>query len=48
MDSENYKYFDTIYGKGVLLVEMKRLDKRNAFSPEFIYELCNIWDYIEN
>lgn len=48
MDSENYKYFDTIYGKGVLLVEMNRLDKRNAFNPEFIYELCNIWDYIEN
>ena len=48
MDSENYKYFETIYGKGVLLVEMNRLDKRNAFNPEFIYELCNIWDYIEN
>ena len=48
MDSENYKYFDTIYGKGVLLVEMNRLHKRNAFSPEFVYELCKIWDYIES
>jgi enoyl-CoA hydratase len=48
MDSKNYRYFDTLYGKGVLLIEMNRLEKRNAFSPEFIYELCNIWDYIEN
>ena len=48
MESENYKYFETIYGKGVLLIEMNRLKKRNAFSPEFVYELCNIWDFIEN
>ena len=48
MESEKYKYFETLYGKGVLLVEMNRLEKRKAFIPEFVYELWHIWDYIEN
>ena len=48
MESKKYNFFDTKLNKCVLTIEMNRLEKRNAFSPGFIDELCDIWDYIEN
>tara|TARA_X000001036_G_scaffold191837_1_gene180926 strand:+ start:18755 stop:19513 length:759 start_codon:yes stop_codon:yes gene_type:complete len=48
MESKKYNFFDTKLDKYVLTIQMDRLEKRNAFDPVFVNELCDIWDNIEN
>ena len=47
MDLEKYKYFNLIIKDSVIHIEINRPEKRNSFNPRLVYELCEIWDFIE-
>tara|TARA_Y100001970_G_C14081106_1_gene774742 strand:- start:256 stop:1011 length:756 start_codon:yes stop_codon:yes gene_type:complete len=48
MDLDKYKYFNLQIDNSVLEIQINRPEKKNAFNPEMVYELCNIWEIIES
>ena len=48
MDLDKYKYFNLQIENSVVKIEINRPEKKNAFNPEMVNELCHIWESIEN
>jgi len=48
MDLDKYKYFNLQISNSALEIQINRPEKKNAFNPEMVYELCDIWEIIES
>ena len=48
MDLDKYKYFNLQISNSVVEIQINRPEKKNAFNPEMVYELCDIWEIIES
>ena len=48
MDSDKYKYFNLQIDNSVVQIQINRPEKKNAFNPEMVNELCHIWEIIES
>ena len=48
MDSDKYKYFNLQIDNSVVQIQINRPEKKNAFNPEMVCELCDIWEIIES
>ena len=48
MDLDKYKYFNLQIDNSVVEIQINRPEKKNAFNPEMVYELCDIWEIIES
>ena len=48
MDLDKYKYFNLQISNSAVEIQINRPEKKNAFNPEMVYELCDIWEFIES
>jgi len=48
MDLDKYKYFNLQISNSAVEIQINRPEKKNAFNPEMVYELCDIWEIIES
>ena len=48
MDLDKYKYFNLQISNSAVEIQINRPEKKNAFNPEMVYELCDIWEVIES
>tara|TARA_B100000945_G_C20312664_1_gene563620 strand:- start:67 stop:822 length:756 start_codon:yes stop_codon:yes gene_type:complete len=48
MDLDKYKYFNLQIDNSIVEIQINRPEKKNAFNPEMVCELCNIWEIIES
>ena len=48
MDLDKYKYFNLQISNSVVEIQINRPEKKNAFNPEMVCELCDIWEIIES
>ena len=48
MDSDKYKYFNLQISNSAVEIQINRPEKKNAFNPEMVCELCDIWEIIES
>ena len=48
MDLDNYKYFNLQISNSAVEIQINRPEKKNAFNPEMVCELCDIWEIIES
>ena len=48
MDLDKYKYFNLQISNSVVEIQINRPEKKNAFTPEMVCELCDIWEIIES
>lgn len=48
MDLDKYKYFNLQISNSALEIQINRPEKKNAFNPEMVCELCDIWEIIES
>ena len=44
----NSEFIYTKIDSGVCTITMDRIEKRNAFNPQFVVELCKAWDVVDN
>ena len=44
----NSEFIYTNIDSGVCTITMDRIEKRNAFNPQFVVELCKAWDVVDN
>ena len=48
MDLDKYKYFNLQISNSAVEIQINRPEKKNAFNPEMVCELCDIWEIIES
>jgi len=47
MENFKYSFIKLEDSESILRIKLNRLEKRNAFNPQLIYELCSVWDFLE-